>query len=67
MGARRNAGLATAIRQATVVNRLVSDARRRRGGEALERFLARDWPASSTVIDIYGSWPAAHADAFADN
>ena len=40
---------------------------RRRGGKALERFLARDWPASSTVIDIYGSWPAAHADAFADD
>jgi len=39
---------------------------RRRGGEALERFLARDWPAASTVIDIYGSWPAAHTDAFPD-
>jgi hypothetical protein len=37
---------------------------RRRGGEALTRFQARDWPAPSTVIDIYGSWPAAHADAF---
>ena len=36
----------------------------RRGGEALERFGAGDWPASSTVIDIYGSWAAAHADAF---
>jgi hypothetical protein len=39
---------------------------RRRGGEALTRFQARDWPAPSTVIDIYGSWPAAHADAFPD-
>ena len=39
---------------------------RRRGGEALERFQARDWPAPSTVIDIFGSWPAAHADAFPD-
>ena len=39
---------------------------RRRGGEALKRFLARDWPAPSTVIDIYGSWHAAHADAFPD-
>ena len=37
---------------------------RRRGGEALERLLARDWPAPSTVIDIYGSWRAAHAGAF---
>ena len=39
---------------------------RRRGGEALERFKAGDWPAPSTVIDIYGSWPAARADAFRD-
>ena len=39
---------------------------RRRGGDALERLLARDWPAPSTVIDIYGSWPAAYADAFPD-
>jgi hypothetical protein len=37
---------------------------RRRGGEALERFEARDWPAPSTVIDIYATWAAAHADAF---
>ena len=36
---------------------------RRRGGEAIERLRARDWPAPSTVIDIYGSWRAAHADA----
>jgi hypothetical protein len=40
---------------------------RRRGGVALERFLARDWPAPSTVIDIYGAWSAARADAFADD
>ena len=39
---------------------------RRRGGEALERFPARDWPAPSTVTDIYGSWRAAHRDAFPD-
>jgi hypothetical protein len=39
---------------------------RRRGGEALTRFQARHCPAPSTVIDIYGSWPAAHADAFPD-
>ncbi len=39
---------------------------RRRGGDPLERFQARDWPPASTVIDIYGSWPAAHADAFPD-
>ena len=40
---------------------------RRRRGEALERFEAGDWPAPSTVIDMYGSWAAAHADAFADD
>ena len=38
----------------------------RRGGEPLERFLGREWPSPSTVIDIYGSWPAARADAFPD-
>ena len=36
---------------------------RRRGGAALERLQARDWPAPSTVIGIYGSWAAAIADA----
>jgi hypothetical protein len=36
----------------------------RRGDEALERFEAGDWPAPSTVVDMYGSWAAAHADAF---
>jgi Sigma-70, region 4 len=39
---------------------------RRRGGGALERLEAGDWPAPSTVIDIYGSWSAAQADAFLD-
>jgi hypothetical protein len=37
---------------------------RRRGREALERLQAGEWPASSTVIDLYGSWAAAVADAF---
>ena len=37
----------------------------RRGGEALKRLQAGDWPAASTVIDLYGSWAAAVADAFA--
>jgi hypothetical protein len=36
----------------------------RRGGEALERVQAGEWPAPSTVIDLYGSWAAAVADAF---
>ena len=36
----------------------------RRGGEALKRLEAGEWPAPSTVIDLYGSWAAALADAF---
>ena len=37
---------------------------RRRGGEALKRLQAGEWPAPSTVIDLYGSWAAALTDAF---
>ena len=37
---------------------------RRRGGEALTRLQAGEWPTPSTVIDLYGSWAAALADAF---
>ena len=37
---------------------------RQRGGEALKRLQAEQWPAPSTVIDLYGSWAAAVADAF---
>ena len=36
----------------------------RRGGDALARLKDGDWPAASTVIDLYGSWAAARADAF---
>ena len=36
----------------------------RRGGEALKRLQDGEWPAPSTVIDLYGSWAAAVADAF---
>ena len=36
---------------------------RRRGGEALKRLQTGEWPAPSTVIDLYGSWAAAVADA----
>ena len=39
---------------------------RRCGGEALTRLQAAEWPAPSTVTDLYGSWAAARADAFAD-
>jgi transcriptional regulator with XRE-family HTH domain len=37
---------------------------RRRGGEPLKRLRAGEWPAPSTVIDLYGSWAKALADAF---
>jgi hypothetical protein len=37
---------------------------RRRGSEALKRLHAGEWPAPSTVIDLYASWAAAVADAF---
>ena len=37
---------------------------RRRGGEALKRLRAGEWPAPSTVTDLYGSWAAAVADSF---
>ena len=40
---------------------------RRRGGEALKRWRDRDWPAPSTVIDLYGTWAAARSDAFPDD
>jgi AcrR family transcriptional regulator len=36
---------------------------RRRGGEALQRLADRDWPSSSTVIDLYGTSAAARTDA----
>ena len=35
-----------------------------RGGEPLKRVQVGEWPAPSTVIDLYGSWAAALADAF---
>ena len=37
---------------------------RRRGGEALKRLQVGEWPAPSTVTDLYASWAAAVADAF---
>jgi hypothetical protein len=39
---------------------------RMRGGQALDRLRGGDWPSTSTVIDLYDSWAAARADAFAD-
>lgn len=37
---------------------------RRRGGQALVRLEQGNWPSASTVIELYGSWAAAQADAF---
>jgi hypothetical protein len=37
---------------------------RPRGGEALKRLQAGEWPALSTVTDLYWSWAAARATAF---
>jgi AraC-like DNA-binding protein len=34
---------------------------RRRGGEALKRLSEGDWPSSSVVTDVYGSWRAVRA------
>jgi len=33
----------------------------------LKRWRDRDWPAPSTVIDLYGTWAAARSDAFPDD
>jgi len=39
----------------------------RRGGEALTRLEDGNWPAPSTVIELFGSWAAARVDAFANS
>jgi transcriptional regulator with XRE-family HTH domain len=36
----------------------------RRGAEALDRLQDGDWPAPSTVTELYGTWAGARADAF---
>jgi hypothetical protein len=38
----------------------------RRGPGALDRLHEAEWPAASTVSEVYGSWAAARADAFPD-
>jgi hypothetical protein len=38
----------------------------RRGPEALLRLQDGNWPAASTVSEVYGSWAAGRADAFPD-
>ena len=35
----------------------------RRGGAALERLSARDWPSASVVTGVFGSWAAARSAA----
>ena len=65
MGARRDARMAssdTAGRRRRPTG--LARTPRRRGGEALKRLGDGDWPPSSTVIDLYGTWAAALADAF---
>ena len=62
-GTRSDTRLARPLRQAPVLLRLVTHDARRRGAQALERLEAGDWPAPSTVIDLYTSWTAAVADA----
>jgi len=34
-----------------------------RGGEAIARLNAGEWPAAATVGELYGSWQAAKAEA----
>ena len=48
-----------AVRQAAVLVRLVADAARRRGGEALRRLNHGCWPSASVVTAVWGSWSAA--------
>jgi hypothetical protein len=64
-GARSNARLACPVRQPADVLRLVAHprtpARRRRAQTTTQ---AGEWPAPSTVVDLYGSWAPAVADAF---
>jgi hypothetical protein len=36
----------------------------RRGPDALVRVQDAEWPAASTVSEVYGSWAAARVDAF---
>jgi hypothetical protein len=63
-GPRSDARVASALRRCAVLLRLARTHALRRGGEALKRLQAGEWPASSTVTDLYGAWAAAIADAF---
>jgi hypothetical protein len=63
-GPRSNASMASALRRCAVLIRLDRTHARRRGGQALKRLQAGEWPAPSTVIDLYGAWAKALGDAF---
>lgn len=39
---------------------------RKRAGDALARLNEGEWPPPATIIDLYGTWAAALADAFPD-
>ena len=63
-GSRSDARLASALRRCAVLYDWSRTHARRRGGEALKRLQVGEWPAPSTVSDLYGAWTAAVADAF---
>ena len=58
--------MAGPVRQSAVVDGLVSHPHAAARWRGVERLRDRDWPAPSTVIDLYGTWAAAVADAFPD-
>jgi hypothetical protein len=59
--------MARALRASAVIDRLVKNARAETQRRTLRRLVDGDWPASSTVIELYGSWAAARADALPDD
>ena len=63
-GSRSDARLASALRRCASSYDWSRTHARRRGDDALKRLQAGQWPAPSTVIDLYGAWAAAVADAF---
>ena len=66
-GSRSDARMASALRRCAVSSSSYDWSRthaRRRGGEALKRLHAAEWPAPSTVTDLYGAWASARADAW---
>ena len=60
--------LAALIRESAVVDGLVSHPRAAAWRRGVRNACGdRDWPAPSTVIDLYGTWAAARSDAFPDD